>query len=58
MTDLAAQRKDLIESLQRHRGFLLQTADGLSDEQARTASTVSALTIAGVLKHVAEGLSR
>ncbi len=54
MTDLAAQRKDLIESLQRHRGFLLQTADGLSDEQARTASTVSALTIAGVLKHVAD----
>ncbi len=49
-----AERHDLIDSLDRHRGFLLQTADGLSEAQARTASTVSALTIASILKHVAD----
>lgn len=49
-----AERDDLIETLARHRGFLLQTAEGLTDEQARTASTVSALSIASILKHVAD----
>lgn len=49
-----AERDDIIESLERHRGFLLQTAEGLSEEQARTASTVSELTIASLLKHVAD----
>lgn len=48
------ERTDLIETLNRHRGFLLQTADGLTEEQARTASTVSSLTIASLLKHVAD----
>ncbi len=48
------ERSDLIESLARHRGFLLHTAQGLSEEQARTRSTVSALTIASLLKHVAD----
>jgi uncharacterized damage-inducible protein DinB len=58
MTDspatLTGERADLIALLERHRGFLLQTAQGLTDEQARTASTVSALTIASLLKHVAD----
>lgn len=49
-----SERDDLIETLARHRGFLLHTAAGLTDEQARTASTVSTLTIAGLLKHVAD----
>ena len=49
-----AERDDIIESLGRHRGFPLQTAEGLSEEQARTASTVSALTVASLLKHVAD----
>jgi hypothetical protein len=49
-----SERTDLIESLARHRGFLLHTARGLTDEQARTRSTVSALTIASLLKHVAD----
>lgn len=49
-----AERDTLIETLARHRGFLLQTARGLTEEQARTRSTVSQLTIAGLLKHVAE----
>lgn len=48
------EKDTLIESLARHRGFLLQTAEGLTDEQARTTSTVSALTIASLLKHVAD----
>ncbi|MDN5725102.1 MAG: DinB family protein [Propionibacteriales bacterium] len=48
------ERDTLIEVLTRHRGFLLQTAEGLTEEQARTASTVSALTIASLLKHVAD----
>lgn len=48
------ERAELIASLERHRGFLLQTAEGLTEEQARTASTVSALTIASLLKHVAD----
>lgn len=45
---------ELVETLDRHRGFLLRTADGLTDEQARTRSTVSELTIASILKHVAD----
>lgn len=49
-----AERDDLIETLARHRGFLLQTAEGLTDEQAHRASTVSALSIASILKHVAD----
>lgn len=51
---MTGERDDLIETLARHRGFLLQTADGLTEEQARTASTVSELTIASLLKHVAD----
>lgn len=48
------ERDTLIEALARHRGFLLQAAQGLSEEQARTRSTVSELTVAGLLKHVAD----
>lgn len=50
----STENATLIEALDRHRTFLLQTAEGLSDDQARTASTVSALTIASLLKHVAD----
>ncbi len=48
------ERETIIETLDRHRRFLLQPAEGLTEEQARTASTVSALTIASILKHVAD----
>ncbi|MGD7704926.1 DinB family protein [Microlunatus sp. Y2014] len=54
VTTTTGERATLIESLARHRGFLLHTAEGLTEEQARTASTVSALTIASLLKHVAD----
>ena len=49
-----SERTDLIDAMNRHRNFLLVTADGLPDETARTASTVSTLTIASLLKHVAD----
>lgn len=48
------ERAELITALELHRGFLLQTAAGLTEEQARTASTVSTLTVASLLKHVAD----
>ncbi|GAA4881012.1 DUF664 domain-containing protein [Serinicoccus chungangensis] len=51
---LDAERSDLISTLDRHRGFLLQTSEGLTEERARTASTVSTLSIASILKHVAD----
>ena len=53
MTNLSRERADLIEALQAHRGFLRHTAEGLTDEQARQRSTVSELTIGGLIKHVA-----
>jgi hypothetical protein len=53
-TELSAERRDLLEALQAHRGLLLVTAQGLTEEQARTRSTVSALSVGGLIKHVAE----
>jgi uncharacterized damage-inducible protein DinB len=51
---LARERADLIETLDKHRGFLRHTARNLTDEQATRRTTASELTIAGVIKHVAE----
>lgn len=50
---LAPERLDLLEALAMHRGLLRQTAAGLNDDQARTRSTVSELSIGGIIKHVA-----
>jgi uncharacterized damage-inducible protein DinB len=47
-----AERDDLLDLLGTHRGFLRHTAGGLTDEQARARSTVSELTIGGLIKHV------
>ena len=52
-TTLTRERADLIESLRRHRGFLRFTVRGLTDEQATQRPTVSALDLAGLIKHVA-----
>jgi hypothetical protein len=49
----AGERADLLETLRRHRGFLRHTVQGLTDEQARTRSTASELTLGGLVKHVA-----
>jgi uncharacterized damage-inducible protein DinB len=46
------ERLDLLETLTKHRGFLRQTLAGVNEEQARTTSTVSALSLAAILKHV------
>jgi Protein of unknown function (DUF664) len=49
---LTGERADLLDFLAKHRHFLRHTAQGLSDEQANTRSTVSALTVGGLIKHV------
>ncbi|WBQ06857.1 DinB family protein [Kribbella sp. CA-293567] len=48
------ERADILDFLTKHRYFLRQTAAGLTDEQAGTRSTVSALTVGGLIKHVTE----
>ncbi|MEV4260388.1 DinB family protein [Kribbella sp. NPDC049584] len=52
-TNQSGERQDLLDFLDKHRNFLRQTAHGLTDEQANTRSTVSALTVGGLIKHVA-----
>ncbi|MEU4194515.1 DinB family protein [Kribbella sp. NPDC026611] len=47
------ERADLLEFLAKHRYFLRHTAQGLTEEQARERSTVSALSVGGLIKHVA-----
>ncbi|MEV6281917.1 DinB family protein [Kribbella sp. NPDC051770] len=49
---LTGERVDILEFLGKHRYFLRHTAQGLTDEQANTRSTVSALTVGGLIKHV------
>ena len=51
--ELTRERLDLLETLRTHRHFLRHTVQGLTDEQARTRSTVSELTLGGLVKHVA-----
>ncbi|WP_018682370.1 DinB family protein [Actinokineospora enzanensis] len=50
--DLVGERADLLQTLIAHRGFLRFTARELTDEQAGQRSTVSALTVGGLIKHV------
>jgi len=50
---LAAERADLLELLQTSRHFLRFTVQGLTDEQARERTTVSELTLGGLIKHAA-----
>ena len=50
---LTAERADLLELLQSSRHFLRFTVQGLTDEQARQRTTVSELTLGGLIKHVA-----
>src|SRR5215471_14780977 len=47
------ERQDLLETLDQHRDFLRFTARNLTDAQAAQRTTVSALTIGGLIKHVA-----
>ena len=47
------ERSDLLQTLQAHRAFLRVTVRGLTDDQARQRTTVSELTLGGLVKHVA-----
>lgn len=47
------ERADLLVSLDRQRGFLRHTTRGLTDEQAAKRTTVSELSVGGLIKHVA-----
>lgn len=49
---LTGERADLVQTLRWHRGFLKHTTKAISDEQARERTTVSELTIGGLIKHV------
>ncbi len=50
---MSRERQDLVESLRRHRGFLLYTVRDLTDEQAALRPTASQLSLGGLIKHVA-----
>ena len=52
-TELSRERADLLETLRRHRYFLRFTTRDLTDEQAAIRTTVSELTVGGLIKHVA-----
>ncbi len=56
MTDTekaTGERADLLETLANHRYFLRFTVRDLTDEQAASRPTVSALCLGGLVKHVA-----
>jgi uncharacterized damage-inducible protein DinB len=48
-----AERADLLETLDKHRGFLRYTVRDLTDEQATQRPTPSELRLGGLIKHVA-----
>ncbi|HUJ06466.1 MAG TPA: DinB family protein [Streptosporangiaceae bacterium] len=50
---LTRERADLLASLAKQRHFLRYTTRGLNDEQAAQRTTVSALCLGGIIKHVA-----
>ena len=47
------ERADLLQMLAKHRGFLKFTVRDLSDGQATLRTTISELTLGGLIKHVA-----
>ncbi|MDT4921458.1 MAG: hypothetical protein QOI15_2360 [Pseudonocardiales bacterium] len=51
---ITGERADLLATLAKHRHFLRFPARGLTDAQARTRTTVSELTLGGLIKHVTE----
>jgi uncharacterized damage-inducible protein DinB len=50
---LTTEAATLLETLAQHRSFLRQTVRDLNDEQAARRTTVSALCLGGLIKHVA-----
>jgi uncharacterized damage-inducible protein DinB len=53
-TELDAERSDLLAVLAQNRQFLRYTTRDLTDEQARARTTVSELTLGGLIKHVTD----
>ncbi len=51
-TTLTGERADLFQALANARHFLRFTTQGLTDQQAATRTTVSELTLGGLIKHV------
>jgi hypothetical protein len=51
---VADEREALLAFLQQQRDAVRISAFGLTDEQARTAASVSALTVCGLIKHLAD----
>ncbi|MCC6436122.1 MAG: DinB family protein [Acidimicrobiales bacterium] len=52
-TTLTRERRDLLETLAIHRGFLRHTVRDLTDDQAAMRPTASGLCLGGLIKHVA-----
>ncbi|MFJ4092239.1 DinB family protein [Kitasatospora sp. NPDC089913] len=50
---LGGERADLLQTLDKHRGFLRFTVRDLTDEQAARRTTASELCLGGLIKHVA-----
>ncbi|ONI86502.1 hypothetical protein ALI144C_11415 [Actinosynnema sp. ALI-1.44] len=53
VTTVTGERADFLQMLAKHRGFLKFTVQNLTDEQANQRTTVSELTLGGLIKHVA-----
>ncbi|WP_244177078.1 DinB family protein [Streptomyces albus] len=53
--DLPGERGEFLRSLAEQRANLLLTVRGLDDERAARRTTVSELTLGGLLRHVAQG---
>ena len=53
MSPVSGERRDLNETLHKHRQLLLITVRGLTDEQAARRTTASQLCLGGIVKHVA-----
>jgi uncharacterized damage-inducible protein DinB len=51
-TNLTGERADLLASLAKARHFLRFTTRDITEEQARQRTTVSELTLGGLIKHV------
>ena len=47
-----AERADHLGALAKHRGLFRGTVAGLTDDQARSTPTVSALSLGGLVKHL------
>jgi uncharacterized damage-inducible protein DinB len=52
-TTSTGERADLLQTLDKHRGFLRFTVRDLTDEQAAQTPTASRLSLGGLIKHVA-----